>query len=615
MARNIKKEVKKQKEVSYTSKDFRSLRNDLRGYMLTHFSDNIVDFSDASLGGMFLDLGAYVGDVLTYYMDHQFNENNIETAVENNNLERLIREAGVKIPAAAPAYAEVELEIVVPAKLDSTGIAVPDESALPVIKKNSIFSTPGGTRFYLLEDVDFKDRDNLNRLIANQSIGQTSGSTIINFLLVRKGLVSSARIITESFTIEDNNVPFRTVTLTEDNVNEIISVVDSLGDKYFEVDSLSQDTVFKALDNHRYDSSDVPSRLELLHAPKRFVATRSVSSGKTTLRFGAGSETSFDEDVIPDPSEHAIRLFGDRKTFTTVTIDPNSFLDTQTLGISPRNTTLNINYRSGGGLGDNVSAGEINSVETLLTTFRTSTTASDEAAVRSSLTVFNKKSASGGEDEPTLEELRNIAIFNRSAQNRIVTREDLIARVYSMPAQFGRVYRVAVSDNPRNPRGAELHVISRNSKKNLVTSSDTLKQNLAKYLNHFRLVSDAIDILDASVVNIGVNYTVTIEKGFRQETVLSSINLKIKSYFDLKNFQINKPITYGEIENLILNVPGVVSRISLNILGKTGIIDGNAYSDFDFSVQQNLDRGFIFPPSGGIFELKYPDDDIVGKVI
>jgi len=615
MARNIKKEVQKQKEVSYTSKDFKSLRNDLRRYMLTHFSDNAVDFSDASLGGMFLDLGAYVGDVLTYYMDHQFNENNIETAVENDNLERLIRESGIKIPAAAPAYSEIDIEIVVPAIVDATGIYVPDPSTLPNIRKNSVFSTPNGSKFYLLDDVDFKDTDNLNNLVADQAIGNTSGTAIINFLLTRKGLVSSAQIKTENISIEDNNVPFRTITLNEDNVNEIISVVDSLGDNYYEVDSLSQDTVFKALDNHRYDSSDVPSRLELLHAPKRFVATRSVNTGKTTLRFGSGNEASFDEDIIPDPSEHAIRLFGDRKTFTTVTIDPNSFLDTQTLGISPRNTTLTVNYRCGGGLGDNVSAGEINSVDTLITSFKTSTTASDEAAVRASLLVFNSKSASGGEDEPTLEELRNIAIFNRSAQNRIVTREDLIARVYSMPSQFGRVYRVSVSDNPRNPRGAELHVISRDARKRLTNSSDTLKQNLAKYLNYFRLVSDAIDILDASVINIGINYSVTVEKGYRQETVINSINSKLKSYFDLKNFQINKPIIYGEVENLILNVPGVVSRISLNIVGKSGIVDGNAYSDFDYNAQQNLDRGFIFPPTGGIFELKYPDDDIIGRVI
>mgnify|MGYP003134545879 CR=1 FL=1 len=615
MARNIKKEVQKHKEVAYTSKDFKSLRNDLRRYMLTHFSDSIVDFSDASLGGMFLDLGAYVGDVLTYYMDHQFNENNIETAVERDNLERLIKEAGVKIPAAAPAFADVNLEIVVPATIDNEGIFIPETSALPTIRKNSIFSTPSGTKFYLLEDVNFSERDSANNLLAQQKIGNTSGNAIINFILTRKGLVSSAKIKTETISIDDRIVPFRTITLTEDNVNEIVSVIDSLGDNYYEVDSLSQDTVFRSLDNASYDSSDVSSRLELLHAPKRFVATRSVNTGKTTLRFGSGNEDSFDEDIIPDPSEHAIRLFGDRKAFTSVSIDPNSFLNTQTLGISPRNTTLTINYRHGGGLGDNVSAGDINSIDTLITRFMTSTTASDEAAVRASLSVFNPRPASGGEDEPTLEELRNIAIFNRSAQNRIVTREDLIARVYSMPSQFGRVFRAAVSDNPRNPRGAELQIISRDASQKLKISSDTLKQNLAKYLNHFRLVSDAIDILDASIVNIGVNYAVTVEKGFRQETVINSINTKIKSYFDIKNFQINKPIIVGELENLILNVPGVVSKISLDIVNRKGVQQGNSYSNFSFNVRQNVDRGFIFPPKGGIFELKYPNEDINGRVV
>lgn len=615
MARNIKKDVQKQKEVSYTNKDFKSLRNDLRRYMITHFSDNIVDFSDASMGGMLLDLGAYVGDVLTYYLDHQFNENNIETAVERGNLERLIREAGVKIPSASPAYAEVTLRIVVPATLDATGEYIPVNNALPTIKANSVFSTASGTKFYLLEDVNFADRNEEGRLVANQTTGVISGTAVVNFILARTTIVSSAKIKTESFTIEDKLVPFRTITLEEDNVNEIISVIDTLGDNYYEVDNLTQDTVFKALDNARYDSSDVPSRLELLHAPKRFTKIRSIDTGKTTLRFGSGNETSFDEDVIPDPSEHAIKLFGDRKAFTTVTIDPNSFLETQTLGISPKDTTLTINYRFGGGLSHNVPAGAINSVDVLITQFMTSTPASTESLVRSSLTVFNDKNASGGEDEPTLNEMRNVAIFNRSSQNRIVTREDLIARVYSMPSNFGRVFRVAVSDNPRNPRGAELHIISRNASNKLIVSSDTLKQNLAKYLNYFRLVSDAIDILDAVIVNIGVNYTVTIEKGYRQEVVLSNINNRIKKYFDIKQMQINKPIIVGEIENIILNVPGVVTVISMDVVGKSGIIGGNAYSSFDFNARQNLDRGFIFPPNGGIFELKYSKDDIVGQVI
>ena len=615
MARNIKKEVNKQKLVSYTNKDFKSLRNDLRRYMLTHFSDNIVDFSDASLGGMFLDLGAYVGDVLTYYMDHQFNENNIETAVERGNIERLIREAGVKIASAAPAYTEILIRAIVPAIVDGSGANVPKRNGLPVIKTNSVFSTPSGIKFYLLEDVDFNDKDEEGALIADQVVGAVSGNRVVNFILTRKAIVSSAAIKTETFAIDDQQVPFRTIELGEDNVNEIISVLDASGDNYYEVEALSQDTVFRALENPRYDRSSVPSRLELLHAPKRFVKTRSVNTGKTTLRFGSGDEASFDEDVIPDPSEHAIRLFGDRKTFTTVTIDPNSFLTTQTLGISPKNTTLSVTYRCGGGLGHNVSAGKVNSVETLITKFQTSTPPSVESFVRASVSVYNPKPASGGEDEPTLEELRNIAIFNRSAQNRIVTREDLIARIYSMPSNFGRVFRVAVSDNPRNPRAAQLHVISRNSKNKLTTSTDTLKQNLAKYLNHFRLVSDAVDVLDAIVVNVGVNYTITVEKGYRQEIVVSGINSRLKTFFNIRHAQINKPIIIGEIENLILNVPGVVSLLSFRVVGKSGIINGNSYSEFDFDVKMNIDRGFIFPPPGGIFEVKYANEDIVGRVI
>jgi len=486
MARNIKKEVQKHKERSYTNKDFKSLRNELRRYALTHFSDNVIDFSDASMGGLILDLASYVGDVMTFYMDHQFNENSIENAVERSNVERLIRESGLEIPGAAPAYANVKLSIVVPSQVVNSEY-VPQNLALPIIKRNSIFSTSGGIDFVLLEDVDFTLRDDDNNLLATTSVGSLSGGNPQNFVLSAVGVASSSKIETETFAIEDKLIPFRTITLAQGNVTEVISTMDTLGDTYYEVDTLSQDTVFKVYKNTSYDSTDVPFRMELQHAPKRFVKIRSANTGKTTLRFGSGDDDAFDEDIIPDPSEHAIRLFGDRTSITTVAIDPNSFLTTQTLGISPKNTTLTITYRHGGGLSNNVSAGEITSIRVLLTQFNTATPPSIEASVRSSTDVVNLRRANGGEDEPTLEELRNIAIFNRNAQNRIVTREDLLTRVYSMPSNFGRVFRTAVSDNPRNPRGAQLHIISRSSSGNLITSTDTLKQNLAKYLNKFKI--------------------------------------------------------------------------------------------------------------------------------
>ncbi len=184
-----------------------------------------------------------------------------------------------------------------------------------------------------------------------------------------------------------------------------------------------------------------------------------------------------------------------------------------------------------------------------------------------------------------------------------------------MPSNFGRVFRVAVSDNPRNPRGAQLHIISRNSAGNFILSSDTLKQNLAKYLNQFRLVSDAIDILDATIVNIGLKYSVTIEKGYRSEIVLAAVNGKLIDYFDTKNFQINKPVVIGELENLILNTSGVVSIISLDVLSRAGIENNRLYNGFSFDAKQNIDRGMLFPPVGGIFEVKYPNFDISGRVV
>ena len=616
MAKNIKKDVQKIKDISYTNKDFASLRNELRNYMLTHFGDKVVDFSDASLGGMFLDLGAYVGDVMTYYLDHQFNELSIETAVESENLERLIREAGIKIPSASPAYSEVDITIVTPAVVDASGATLPSSSALPVIKTNSIFSSPDGIRFYLLEDVDYTETDEEGSLLAKIEIANvTSSGTITDFFLTRKAIASSAAIKEETFDIGNKNVAFRVLELAEENINEIIAVIDSGGDNYYEVDSLSQDTVFKSIENPRSDRSEAPFRLELMHAPKRFISTRSINTGKTYLRFGAGSEDSFDEDVIPDPSEHAIKLYGDRNNFSNIAIDPNSFLTTQTLGISPQDTTLTIRYRHGGGIAHNISAGNINSVDVLITEFSTSTPASTEASVRASVSVVNKKNATGGEDEPTLEELRQTAIFNRSSQNRIVTREDMIARVYSMPSRFGRVFRVAVSDNPRNTQAAQLYVISRNKNNKLTTSSDTLKLNLSKYLNEFRIVSDAIDILDAIIINVGINVSITVEKGFRQSAVTAAVIEKLTKYFNIKNMQINKPVPISDLENIILNTPGVHSFLNLSVVGKSGIQGGNSYNSYDFNVIQHVDRGLLFPSMGGIFEIKYPSEDIKCKVV
>lgn len=613
MPKNIKKEVQKQKDVSYTSRDFTSLRNDLKRFIGQHYRDVLLDTTDASLAGMLIDVAAYVGDVTSFYLDHQFNENSLEKAVETRNIERLVREAGVEIIGKSPSLGFVQLTLTVPATLDA-GEYIPDPTLLPKVVAETVFSSRTGVDFYLLDSLDFAEVDASGDLLASFEANRVVSGVPIDFLVTREGLVSSARLKTETFTIPDTYKPFRTVTLSDTNLNEIVRVVDTDGDDYYQVESLTQSTIFKRIDNRRSDANETDQRLQLIHAPKRFVASRTSVNGKTTLLFGSGNEDVFDEDVIPDPSEHAIRLYGDKKVLNKITIDPNSFLGTQTLGISPRNTVLTVSYRSGGGLNHNVGSSQVTRVKTLITEFPTGGGSTSRTLVRTSANCNNSAPMRGGEDEPSIESLRQIALFNKSSQNRIVTREDLLARVYTLPNNFGRVYRASVRDNPNNPLAAQLFVISRDSQGKLVIASDTLKENLSKYLSKFRIISDAIDILDVSVVNIGLDYTVTISQDATPSIVVAAINSKLTNYFKIENFQVDQPIKIGEIENIILNTNDVESITNISFKNLTGTIGRNTYSNYSHEPLRNIERGYFFPPTGGIFELKYPGNDITGRI-
>jgi len=614
MAKNIKKEVKKQKEVSYLQKDFQSFRRQLESFSKQHYGDRIVDMTDGSLGGMLLDIAAYVGDSMSFYLDHQFNELNLETAVEESNIESHIRQTGVEISGPSAAIVDVLIRIKIPAKLEEGGY-VPDSVYIPKILGGSVFVSTGGVEFTLLDELDFSRKNELGEYIADvKTYTINSINEVSEVLMTMPGRCTSAKTHIENISIEDSFVAFRTIKLEKTNVSEIVSVVDSEEDKYYEVESLTQDTVFERMENSRNDKSIVQERIRMLPAPKRFIKSRSRLTGKTTIRFGSGNEEKFDEDIIPDPSLHAIQLYGDRKTFSKISIDPNALLDTNTLGISPRNTTLTVTYRHGGGLDNNVPAGQIQTVRRLITKFNSSVPSSQVAEIRSTLSIINLQPAVGGENEPTLEELRTTAIFAKTSQSRVVTREDLIARVYSMPSSLGRVFRVSVRDNPSNPLSAQLHVISRNSLGQLILSPDTLKENLAMYLSQYRIISDAVDILDTKVINLALKYSVNIESNINPEIVIQKINASLIDYFKIDNYQIDQPIMIGDIENIILNTRGVLSVASIRFLNRNTIFENRQYSLEGYSPNRNLDRGMLFPPRGGIFEFRHPNDDIIGRV-
>ena len=597
---------------SYLNKDFDAFRTELVQYGQTYFSDKISDFTESGLAGLFVEMAAYIGDNMSFYMDHQFNELDIITAVESQNIERLVRNAGVKIEGASPATVDVSIYLEAPADIVDNEY-VPRQRSLPIIRAGTIFSANTGIQFELADDLNFGKTDASGDLIATYTtMKKDSAGNPTSFSLKLKGFCTSGITISEKFTIPDSFTPFRTVSLSSNNVSEIISVLDSDGNEYYEVDSLTQDTVFKRISNMGYDSGLVSENIEMIPAPYRFIKTTSRRTGSTTIRFGGGSAEGTDDDALPDPSNFAIPLYGKRKTISRFTLDPNQLLQTRTLGISPRNTTINVRYRSGGGLSHNVAAGSIRTVSVLITKFSSQTSASTISSVRSSIETNNTFAASGGESAMTLNELKSTALAFRNSQSRIVTKADLVARIYTMPTKFGRVFRVGVRDNPNNPLASVVSIISRDTKGKLIISPDSLKENLRSYLNQYRLISDAIDIVDTMVLNIQITYSVVIDSISNKTLTLKNINDAIKNYMVIENFQIDQPIITSDLINIILNEQGVITLVSFNVSNISGVVNGRLYSGENFSIAANTDRGIIIPPGGSIFELKYPDDDIIG---
>jgi len=613
MAQDIKKSIRPLRNRSYLNRDFDSLRAELLKYAQTYFPDRIKDFSEASLGGLLLDFAAFVGDTNAFYLDHQFGELNIETAVESKNIERQLRLAGVTITGASPSVVDVDFYIEVPAESVADGSIQPQVASLLTILQTTTLKANNGTIFTLTEDVDFSKTDSDGELVADVIVSETDGSGNPSYYILKlSGTLVSGTYATQSFQIPNTIVPFRTITLSKEDVTDVLSIIDSDGNEYYEVESLSQDTVFRGILNTDDDNELVKENLELLPAPRRFTRETSYQTGLTTIRFGSGRADTLDDDIIPDPSELAIPLYG-KNTFSRFSIDPGSLLDTQTLGISPTNTTITVNYRYGGGLNHNVAAESIRTVTALKYSFPGSLDQATAQSVRNSIDVKNLGEAEGGEDALTLDELKSKVPSARNAQSRIVTREDLISRVYTMPSNFGRVFRAGIRSNPNNPLATQLYIISRDSKKNLVTSPDTLKKNLRTYLNQYRLISDAIDILDAEVLNIGVTFHIAVDPSANKSTVVQSVISDLKSYFDIKNFQIDSPINLSEVRNIIINGRNVVSVIDLEIENKTGVVNEASYSESNFNVSANTIKSLVIGNPGSIFEVKYPDNDIVGS--
>lgn len=606
-----KTSLKQFRNRSYLAKDFDALRANLVQYARLYYPDRLQDFSESSLGGLLLDMAAYTGDVMSFYMDHQYNELDPDTAIETSNIERMIRSAGVPITGASPATVEATFFIEVPASLVD-GSYVPRPGSLPIIKANSTFTSLTGVEFILLADVDFSRKKSDGSFSAEIKVGKLNQNGSPNtFTMAATGICISGTEVTETFNLGDFS-PFKTITLAQNNVTDILSVDDSFGNSYYEVSTLTDDVVYRNVLNTSSDYNDVSDALKLIPAPYRFVSIVDIATRSTTIILGGGDDSNLEDDAVPDPSDFAVS-FPYSKTFSRTSINPLRLLNTRTLGVYSPNSVLTVTYRHGGGLSHNIPPNNLTTVTRLSLEFPLNPSLEIINSVRKSFSVTNTVSASGGENAPTIEELKGLISSIRNSQERIVTREDLLARIYSIPSNFGRPFRAAVRSNPNNPLSTQLFIICRDSSSKLSIAPDTLKENIKKYLAPYRLITDAIDILDSQIINLSFQFDVLIDPSLNQQIVLQTVINELAQQFSSTRFYIDQPIVLSEIQNLIYMTPGILSINNLEFKNLYGTVNQRKYSEVSFDVKSNTRRGLLYPPEGGIFEFKYPEFDIIGR--
>lgn len=595
---------KKTVPINYTSRDFATIKRDLVSYAKRYYPDNFQDFSEASFGSLMLDTVAYVGDVLSFYVDYSVNESFLDSAIEYNNVTRLAKQLGYRYTGIPASSGEVTLYVVVPASSTGTG---PDLSYAPILRNGAKFSSTGGTSFTLNESVDFSNENN-EVVVAevNSSTGVPSKYAIKTY-----GQVISGDLAVQSIEVGDYE-RFPRFKLGGANISEVVSVTDSSGNEYFEVDYLSQDVIYRPISNNTEDKELVPFIMQPYGVPRRFI-TETVGQ-VTSIQFGHGSETNLTNEKISDPSKVILNTHG-RDYITDKSFDPTNLIETDTLGVAPSNTVLQVIYRVNSQKNTNLSSNSLISVSDTSFDFgNVNQLGNNEVSeVINSLEFENEKPIVGSISTPSSEEIKYRAYGSYNSQNRAVTKEDYISMIYNMPPKFGAIKRANIAQDKNSfKRNINLYVISEDVGGSLTTATDTLKKNLKTWITNYKMLNDTIDIMDAKVVNLGIEFEVISDTDTNKYKVLSEATEAIKSRMLGAKYNIGEPIRYGDIFQALKEVDGLLDVTKLKIVKKFGASYSSA--DFDLDLYTTPDGRMILAPENIIFEIKFPDSDIRGTI-
>ena len=589
--------------IKYTSRDFESIRDDLINHAKRYYPNSFRDFNEASFGALMVDAVSYVGDVLSFYLDYQANESFLTTANEYNNILKHGKALGFKIDAIPSSFGTVTLFVRVPAASSGFGV---DSNYVPTLRRGTIFGSTGGSSFLLLDDVNFADPGN-QTVVAR--VNETTGAPT-EYAIRAFGEVVSGVYRVKNYTVGDYE-RFKRIDLRDPRISEIISVVDSEGNSYFEVDHLSQNVIYRPVVNNGENADTVPNLLKPFVVMRRFVLEREL--GKNFIQFGYGSEENLSNLGILKPDDIILKRNA-REYITDLSFDPTKLLQSDKFGISPSNTTITVAYRTNDSQTVNASVGSVNRVTNSLFRFENSNALSPglKNTIINSLEVTNDNSIVGDVSYPSSDELKRRIFDTFTSQNRAVTAQDYKALVYMMPAKFGSIKRVAIVQDPDEfKRNLNLHVVSENADGNLVKTNGVIKNNLKNWINQYRMINDTVDILDAKIVNIGINFTIVAEIEEDKFTVLRAAENALRREFTPIS-EISEPISISNIYRILNQITGVSDTVDVTMVRKSGAI----YSGVDFNVEDaiSFDGRFLIAPEDVVFEIKFLDPDIKGTV-
>ena len=594
-------EQKKILPINYTATEFEGIRQELIQVAERFYPDKFRDFSEASFGAMMVDAVAYVGDQLSFYLDYNVNETFLDTAYQYNNVLRHGRTLGYKYTGPPSTFGKVAIFVLIPASTTALG---PDTRYLPILNRGTKFSSETGLLFTLLENVDFANPSNQ---VVVARVDNTTGSP------THYAVKAYGNVVSGVFGVEEvsagNYERFFRVRLAAADISEVISVLDSEGNEYYEVNYLSQDIIFKEMGNKNFKNDNVPSILKPYLVSRKFVVER--NKYNTYLQFGSGNPA--ESNVVADPQAVAMDIFG-KDYITDTTFDPTRLTKNENYGIVPVNTTLTITYRTANTRNSNLSAGALNSVSSVSIDFADRGALVDKTIsdLATSIEVTNEEPIVGNVTTPSANEIKRRIFDTFPTQDRAVTKADYESVAYRMSSKYGSIKRCSVQKDPDSlKRNLNLYVVSEDQFGKLIKSNSTIKNNLKTWLDQYRMINDTLDILDAYILNFGIDFIVKPKEGVNKFELLSSCTAQLATKYS-QSYYIGEPIYISDMYAELKKVDGVLAVSSVKLVSK----DGTRYSNTRIDINKNLspDGTMLAIPNNVVAELKFPSVDIRGKV-